>query len=619
MILEITDVQGNTEALTDFQFLSRERGVNGEKVLSFTSFYTPNSLHAFPLVQGKSIVELDGEPYVITTLDKKPVGNSTYKEVVALHKFFHDMKGKRLKESYSSSLTADALFSHIFNNTGYTFTIFGTMYAMTWENFGKKNKLALFVEAIQRYGVEFEIAGTNINIKPKIGRSEIDFQLRYNHNITAISYAEDWTDFATYIEGTGKRDDKDVPIITGSYTSPNAAVYGIEETDSIDDERYTTQAGLDAALQEALIDEPVISIEVDFEDMRKQGYPYEQPQEGDEFYLIHEPLQLDLKVRVVKIKEELDHNLEPTRLKVTLANLRKSLTDITVDAGRQIRDVIGDDGKIKYDVLDAQTKRLTEALKSAQTELIFENGIIGVDPDNPNKLTLFNSHGFGVSNDGGETFRDAITGDGFVLSAGAIGFLEANHIRLGPATQWEQPNIVMTAGGFRANTGVAGKYVDVDGNGVTVNKGAFKLYGADGRLVIEDGIARNSLVVQSTDPPFIGDAIVEQPRYYQSLQSDYDFIGAYQFNHEGRYLIIQGFVVVNNAGVGIAVESYQGLGFYQTALIARDSAATGAKPFQIIIDLGVPTYAPSSFYIKMRSNNAPNEGRCRVNWVSQYG
>ena len=55
-----------------------------------------------------------------------------------------------------------------------------------------------------------------------------------------------------------------------------------------------------------------------------------------------------------------------------------------------------------------------EALQSAQTELEFENGIIAREKTDPNKIVVFNSAGLGISSDGGQTFRTAMTGAGFV-------------------------------------------------------------------------------------------------------------------------------------------------------------------------------------------------------------
>src|SRR5699024_10946345 len=46
-------------------------------------------------------------------------------------------------------------------------------------------------------------------------------------------------------------------------------------------------------------------------------------------------------------------------------------------------------------------------------QLVFsENGILAIDKNNPNLVTLFNSAGIGVSSDGGATFGQALTGNG---------------------------------------------------------------------------------------------------------------------------------------------------------------------------------------------------------------
>lgn len=783
-VLILTDISGNKEALTDFKGLKRQRGVNGEKSISFMSFLTLNSIHAFPLVQEQSIVELDGEPYVIKRLNKKPIGATYYKEVTCIHKFFDDMRNKQMYTSFTKSFTFNDILTEVFRNTGYNFQIEGTFAAQQWDNFGKKNRLALFQDVLSRYQSEFEIDGNLIRLKKKVGRSSIDFQLRYNHNIKTLNEEVNTNNLATYIKGYGKRDDKGNPIITAEYTSPNANIFGKIEAQPIDDERYTTQTGLEDALVEALIDEPEVSITVDFVDLRKVGYPYEIPSEGDEVYLIHEPMGINLKVRIMQIDEELDANLEVVRTSITLANLRKSAIDVLFDANKSIRDIIDGNGNVKYSVLDDAVKRATEALKSAETELTFENGIIARSKIDPNFLVLLNSAGLGISNDGGQTFKEAITGEGFVLSAGAIGRLKADNISVGVDTFFEEgydpiamkqaidteieelqtvysdlnlyledafkdgiiseteskriegllkqleiekadmeivynelvnnadmtivrrtnlttdynefetaydevvreitatiidgianpneilslsydltdygnkikvlhqefqksndaiaqkkadnvgtkvrddlrlaaplPNyITLNADGIKAQAvGDPTRYATLDYRGLYVKNGALWLEGEDGRVWVQNGIIRNSLIVQQTSPAFLGDNIDIQGRYYRSFQSDYDFIGAYQMNHEGRYLVVEGYALVNSAGVQVAVQSYAGLGFYQTMTILKDVNASEGKGFRMVLDLGKPTYAPSSFYIKMRSDNAPAETRCRINWVTQYG
>src|SRR5690625_2517628 len=93
------------------------------------------------------------------------------------------------------------------------------------------------------------------------------------------------------------------------------------------------------------------------------------------------------------------------------SNLSTAVKDITeVMAGRK---------KLHYSVLDNAVLQATQALKNAQTELKFtSNGILAIDKNDPNLVTLFNSAGLGVSRDGGATFENAITG--YVINASVI-------------------------------------------------------------------------------------------------------------------------------------------------------------------------------------------------------
>src|SRR5699024_2546929 len=89
------------------------------------------------------------------------------------------------------------------------------------------------------------------------------------------------------------------------------------------------------------------------------------------------------------------------------------------------------EGKIQlpYSVLDDAVKNATKALQDAQTQLIFsDNGILAVDKNNPNLVTLFNSAGIGVSKDGGATFGQALTGQGLNVDYVYTGTMLADRI-----------------------------------------------------------------------------------------------------------------------------------------------------------------------------------------------
>src|SRR5699024_7346136 len=84
---------------------------------------------------------------------------------------------------------------------------------------------------------------------------------------------------------------------------------------------------------------------------------------------------------------------------------------------------------LTYTTLFRSVKNATKALKDAQTQLVFsENGILAIDKNNPNLVTLFNSAGIGVSKDDGATFGQALTGQGLNVDYVYTGTMLADYI-----------------------------------------------------------------------------------------------------------------------------------------------------------------------------------------------
>src|SRR5690625_7716024 len=96
---------------------------------------------------------------------------------------------------------------------------------------------------------------------------------------------------------------------------------------------------------------------------------------------------------------------------------------------KNITDLMEGKVKLPYSVLDEAVINATKALQDAQTQLIFsDNGILAVDKNNPNLVTLFNSAGIGVSTDGGATFGQALTGQGINVDYVYTGTMLADYI-----------------------------------------------------------------------------------------------------------------------------------------------------------------------------------------------
>ncbi|WP_245850052.1 phage tail spike protein [Shouchella clausii] len=427
--LLITNIRGESEPLTQFRNLSRTRSVNGEKSLTF--FALPNDV-AYPLIETESTVLFDGVEYVIRQANETNSGNRTVKKVEAVERFFVDMLDAPQPRLHTGSMTFNAALNFVFEYTDYTFNVVDPFTAERFENFGRTNALALFRTVLERYGAEFTVNSKTVTLYKERG-AKTDFQLRYGMNVKAIDKQVETHDLATAIEGYGGEpdDDGNYPVHE-TYISPNADLYPtLRWAEPVVDERFTTVSGMRAHLKSVLIDEPQMSMTVDFADLRAAGYTPLVPNEGDWGYIVYEPMNFTAEARIVKITEQFDALLRPQSTTVEVSNIRQRLSDTLTrfsQTTKSVNQLLSGQKKLPFNVLDDAVKIATRALQSAQTELKFENGIIAIDKTNANNLVLFNSAGIGISDDGGATFKTAMTGHGIVADVITAGQLNANNV-----------------------------------------------------------------------------------------------------------------------------------------------------------------------------------------------
>ncbi|MEN2765687.1 phage tail protein [Ornithinibacillus xuwenensis] len=414
----VKDLLQNEEALTDFNEFTRVRKVNGEKTVSMTVIPSGNNEYSYPMVEEESTVIHDDEEYIIKKMSERSVGKRTIKRIDAVHKFYVDLINKQQSKIHNGSITFNNYMNLVFDGTGYSFLAEDAFGAEEFENLGNDTRLALLAKGLERFEAELELVGTQVRFKKRIG-NDTDFQFRYGHNIKTIERSVDTTNLTTIIHGKWK----DGTELT--YRSPNADIFGEIEAPLFTDERFKSKSTRLEAMKKSLNDTPEFSIIIDFADLRAAGYPYTVPNEGDSVFVIYEPMNdLLIETRILEINEKFDANLKPIKTTVTLANYKKTFAGTMFNnVQKQLRKITNDDGMIKYDVLDEAVRIATEALQSAQTELIFDNGIIARDKNDPNKIVLFNSAGIGISEDGGQTFNTAMTGEGVVADVITAGIL----------------------------------------------------------------------------------------------------------------------------------------------------------------------------------------------------
>jgi phage minor structural protein len=386
--LIVTALGGEPERLTDYQNLIRKRAVNGDRTLSFWVPETERNAHAFPLVAEETVIDYDGEKYVIKSLEKRLQGRTPVKVVEALHKMVTDLIDNYIYETESRTLQIIPALSFALQGTGYTFSVQGSFSSREFENFGDDNSLRLLNQIMQRFGAEFDISGTHLTIRNQIGQ-DADFIFRFKHNTKALRLTIDTKDLATYIRGFGAIDEETGEyVVTAEYTSPKAfGPLGIRHAPPVRDERFFDYDSLLEECKRRLKDEPELSLELSFVQLREQGYPAASPGLGDRVPVIYEPLGLDLTARILEITDYPESRKSPD---VVLANVRPNMP--TIYAGfqtttKRLAEVMDSDGNIT-----AATKRIYSNSNVYQDNL----GYWAVNPVDPTRYVFMGSGGIDV-------------------------------------------------------------------------------------------------------------------------------------------------------------------------------------------------------------------------------
>lgn len=365
-------------------------------------------------------------------------------EIKAIPLFFHKLDNSRIYKEYNEHMTAQLAFSRIFDGLPFEFIIVGKFDAVQWEGFGAgESRLETFKRALERYKMEFRIVGNIVYLEHRIGR---DTSIQYRHKLNASNivkeidgtgfwtYAKGYGDYGNEGDGEGETSDWQNAKLVREYTSPLAKIpsIGILHAPPIKDGGITSKTTMDKALKELVEESLKVSVSADIHDLRKQGYPIGQSQIGDRVFLIDERIGLDDEVRIVSqsITKDWKGNVIAENITFGSEGLAKRHQSNLSTAVKQINELIEGRRELPFSVLDEAVKNATKALQNAQTELIFGgNGIVAKDKKNPNYLAIFNSAGIGVSNDGGNTFTEAIiAGQGINASAIVTGSLVADFI-----------------------------------------------------------------------------------------------------------------------------------------------------------------------------------------------
>ncbi len=217
-------------------------GEQGAKSLTVSGIRTENNIYGFDMIQQRNYFVYEGEEFLIEKRGRRVVGNSVKIDCQNDHRFFSDLRGKRIYDSYKGTFSLTYLFTLIFQDTGYTFSFNPIDLAETlkYDDFGKDNKLALFQKVIADLGAEFDYSSNVVFIAKQLGVIT-DKQFLYKYNISDIAEDTDSSNFSTFIKGYGKpKEEKDVAT---NSSFPYASRTGEYYTEPTENKPATKQIG----------------------------------------------------------------------------------------------------------------------------------------------------------------------------------------------------------------------------------------------------------------------------------------------------------------------------------------------------------------------------------------
>lgn len=595
--------------LAGYKELTRKNRVNAERYLNFKVTENELNAHAFGMVEEETVIEYDGRMYRIKDLQENTRGIKRIKTVEAEAKWIGDFIDAMQYGIITGSMSIHEAMVHALGPTIYTYNVIDSFYNQPIENFGNDNSLSLLNKIIETFNCEIEVDEISliVTIRKKALRS-LDAQFRYKHNLKAIQKKVNTKNLCTYIKGYGKKNQDGTYVVTAEWTSPNAAAFpadtadGLRHAPEFHDERFTDYDSLLNELKERLPDEPEITFTIDLIQLKDGGLE-KGVKEGDEVFVIHEPLGIDIIVRVMEIEDYPETKKAP---KFTLGNFRNNVADTISDTTKKLKDVLRPDGTVNSDMLDAAFQLAINALKSAQTELKFENGILAIEKTDPNQVVILNSKGLGISTDGGESVVAAITADGIVTELLTSGQINANNISV--------------------RGGDVGNYALIDLNGFFAKGTAFTVERPDGYKSVDDGILKHGFGLFPSFPTFQTAGVTTVgPDIITGTNNRYENIGMFTFKHENRYLEARVKLYADSGTTGnmsfdLDTSGGDGTSVVTLATVTRSGGSIDDGWYtDITMDLGVPDGSKKVLYVRQYGSVDAINVYGRILYLSKEG
>ena len=620
--------------------MPRKQSINGEREITLSFLRGDINDKFIADIETGWTANFKGDKYHLFNEREDQHGN---KEFDAVLDFFHHFNGRwHMDDVEDKSMTIDDSIRPLFDDSPYVLSIIDNFYANTMNYSKQQNSTERFLYFIGRHSAEFNIPiGTQtVQVRNKIGVQRNDVFIHEDDNLVDFNITTDTGSFCTAIKGyyrfrvpagSGDSTEKE-PTRTYDYISPMASKYGVIWGEPIHDERFDTLEGIQAATKQKQEATWKSSFEIAAE-------RFDTPLNiGDEVRFIVPSKSINGYIRVVEINEQFDEDDELIEATYTFGNenIASQYRKMQYDALQDISDIMLGKKPIPFSVLPKAVREATNVINAGDTTQFYyrDDGIYGYNTQNPLGVTRYNANGIGFSQDGGQTYENAMTYLGIVATAITSGTIDANRVTIYGSEGYNRIEI----DGDKIKVWDSRDpevYTEMKRGSFHSNKGAFSLTGFDGREVFFDGIMRGSHTanIQTFNNrdlmQFDGRNMYGNPQEMTSIYAIWD-------EYKGRYLNLSGTAIVREGSpittMYIDFQVIQALTGTETVLystrkyIDRDFNNPDRYSFNVLIDLqayfgSVPDYRPIELYVQVKSTSTV-EGQqfnFRVNRGRQYG
>lgn len=426
-IIKLVNLQGKTFFLNTETTVTEKVSVDGQ--LRFVVKENKYNREVVKAISKKwRVRNVDGSDdqleYVINFINRKSNGFKQEVEIIAMESHIEDLKNDRIYENYSGSIKGEDYFTIVFRNSGYNFRLEVKLHSLVWENAGDGDTRAeMLKNALKRYALEYryEPLTKTFILTPFVSNRVNDYYISNEVNANNVSIEEDSTEFFTHIQGYGNYDENakfQEAELQLEYTHPMADILGKIHAPPIKDGKIKDEKLLRDKMENFIDNSLKLSITVDFIELSHK-FKGVKPKIGDLVKFLDKVTDIFDVVRIIEIKTVRDVNNKIIKQDVVLGDYKRHqrYEAAVNNATSFVSSISGGSKSIltmkeKIDNTVTITNNLIDmgqALNASSEGLKSVNGL--------SIVAFMSNHGIQYSQDGGKTYKSAISGKGINTEA----------------------------------------------------------------------------------------------------------------------------------------------------------------------------------------------------------